>query len=231
MPADGERLIVALRWNWYSFTQPVMSQITGKWDLYCICKNTHTYTHNITRKNKQKRWRYGWMDGGCTLQQKHFFICVCVYLIVFLLFLLTAVWTARVKAKQSVCLAINVELFTNSFAKHVWTLLSVNTRSILWEESVFYHGYCPHWKMTEGAGNEHHLLTINLFRKVHVSGWNLKLNWVQMSLLFCALCYQQAFVFHLSVSRIIITFFWMLVGWWGRCMDQGGTRQSPDLPP
>lgn len=36
MPADGERLIVALSWDWYSSTQPAVCQITGKLDLYTV---------------------------------------------------------------------------------------------------------------------------------------------------------------------------------------------------
>lgn len=110
MPADGERLIVAPRWDWYSFTQLVMCQITGKTDLSTVEHYIHRHTHTPEK-----------------------------YLAAFLVFLLTVVWTARIEAKHSVCLTFDTELFTSSFAKHVWTLLSVNTHSILWDGSVFYH--------------------------------------------------------------------------------------------
>lgn len=57
------------------------------------------------------------------------------------MFLLTVVCTARIEAKHSVYLMFDSELFTGSFAKHVCTLLSVKTPSILQIGYVIYH---PH---------------------------------------------------------------------------------------
>lgn len=127
MPADGERLIVALSWDWYSSTQPAVCQITGKLDLYTVEHDVQIHT---------------------CIRDFFFFFWLC-----FLVCLLTVVLTSQNKKQSSLsakpsALNYSQAALPNMFGLcHERTLAAYCGREVcfivtLWEMSLFKDDYC-----------------------------------------------------------------------------------------